>query len=81
MTPYHIPTPAEIAPVHTPTLSQAEREELFYRALDVCPADELADNAALFAYLKRHGVSVTGLSMILDAAIDEARAARLTERW
>jgi hypothetical protein len=72
MTLFAIPTRDDMAP----RLTQADRTELFYRALDACPDEFLRTDEALFRYLNSHGVLVTGLSLVLDAAIDEARANR-----
>ena len=72
MTPFRIPIRADFGA----QLSAADRAELFYRALDACPDETLRDNESLLRYLAGHGVLTTGLGIVLDAAIDEARANR-----
>lgn len=62
--------------IQPPVLADAERVDLFYRALDACPDPILADNERLMTYLVSHGVLCIGLKIVLDAAIDEARAQR-----
>ena len=68
--PFAIPTRADFAPRLTPD----DRADMLARVLKTCP--DIADNDMIVVHLRRHGISLSQVAGILDAAIDEARAAR-----
>ena len=57
-----------------PRLTPDDRADMLARVLKTCPA--LDDYDLIVVHLHRHGISLVSVAGILDAAIDEVRAAR-----